>query len=112
MQRATRHVTDLDFLTAIDLSRNQEGEIIAMPAECSLYLEVGQRTLATAFVVTVLWRVVAYPMSYMLASNGYECDDSFAMTTLFSKSTNRCCPKTPKPNITVTGERITYHSSS
>lgn len=68
LQRASRAFTDLYFLTAIDLRRDDAGAIVAAPEERSLYVTVGLRTLATALAVTALCLLIAYPMSYLIAS--------------------------------------------
>lgn len=68
LQRASRPFTDLYFLTAVDLRHDEGGTIVAAPEERSLYVTVGLRTLAISLTVTGLCLLIAYPMSYLIAS--------------------------------------------
>jgi putative spermidine/putrescine transport system permease protein len=68
LQRASRTVTDLYFLTAIDLRRDDAGAVIPAPEDRRLYVDVILRSLSVALTVTTVALILAYPMSYLFAS--------------------------------------------
>jgi putative spermidine/putrescine transport system permease protein len=68
LQRASWFVTDLYFLTAIDLRRDDTGAVVPAPEDRRLYVEVILRSLSVALTVTIAALILAYPMSYLFAS--------------------------------------------
>jgi putative spermidine/putrescine transport system permease protein len=68
LQRASWFVTDLYFLAAIDLRRDDTGAVVPAPEDRRLYVEVILRSLSVALTVTIAALILAYPMSYLFAS--------------------------------------------
>lgn len=66
--RQTRSEYSTDFyLHAVDLTRDQHGEIVAAQADDRLYLDVFARTLWVSLLVTLLSLAIGYPLAYWLA---------------------------------------------
>jgi putative spermidine/putrescine transport system permease protein len=58
--------TDRYYLTALDLDRNQAGEIEARDTQ--IYLKLYWRSLRIALTITLLTAILAFPLSYFLAT--------------------------------------------
>lgn len=66
--RQTRGEYSTDFyLHAMDLTRDEHGEIVQAQAGDRLYLDVFARTLWVSLLVTLLSLAIGYPLSYWLA---------------------------------------------
>ncbi|BBK33261.1 putative spermidine/putrescine transport system permease protein [Stella humosa] len=68
MRRAAGPLTDYFLLAAVDLQRDAEGAIVAMPETRAVFVTVFVRTLWIGLVVTVLCLVLGYPVAYLIAS--------------------------------------------
>ncbi len=68
MRRAAGPVTDFFLLAALDLGRDAEGRIVAVPANEAIFVDVLLRTLWIGVVVTVAALALGYPVAYLLAA--------------------------------------------
>ena len=68
MRRAAFPLTDFYLLTAVDLDRDAEGNIVRVPAWEAVFVDVLVRTLWISFVVTVSCVILGYPVAYLLAT--------------------------------------------
>ncbi|HEX6979022.1 MAG TPA: ABC transporter permease [Alphaproteobacteria bacterium] len=68
IRRASGPVGDFYLLAALDLRRDADGDIVAAPADQSIFIDVVARTFLIAGVVTGLCLLLAYPVAYVLAS--------------------------------------------
>lgn len=68
LQAAARPWTDLYVLQSVDLVRDAEGAIEAVPAERAVYRAVLLRTFEISVVVTLACLVIGYPLAYRLAT--------------------------------------------
>ncbi|WP_425405809.1 ABC transporter permease [Hwanghaeella sp.] len=68
IDRLSGRFSALQFLAALDLQKNTMGEIIAQPPERQIYITLWLRTLWIGFLVTAICVVLAYPVSYLLAT--------------------------------------------
>jgi putative spermidine/putrescine transport system permease protein len=55
------------YLHALDFTRDNHGNVIQVPSDDRLYLDVFARTLWVSLMVTVLSLAIGYPLSYWLA---------------------------------------------
>ncbi|MCB2055683.1 MAG: ABC transporter permease, partial [Geminicoccaceae bacterium] len=60
-------VTPSYFLAAVDMTRNVEGEIVAVPETQRIYLPLFWRTLWLSLVITFLTLLLGFPVAYLLA---------------------------------------------
>jgi len=58
--------TDRYYLTALDLKRNSEGEIVQR--ETKIYLKLFWKSLKIALYITLLTIIIGYPLSYYLST--------------------------------------------
>ena len=63
--KAGRVYTDSYYLTALDLRRNAEGEI--EPRSTRIYIQLYQKTLKLALLITLTCLLLGYPLAYYLA---------------------------------------------
>jgi putative spermidine/putrescine transport system permease protein len=68
MRRAAGPFTDYFLLAALDLQRDSDGTIAAVPAERAAFTGVFLRTLRISFLVTGFCLLLGYPLAYLLAS--------------------------------------------
>ena len=68
IQQAASPLTDFYLLRAFDLKRNVEGEIVKLPSNRAVYVNILMRTLGISGVVTVLCLILGYPVAYLLAN--------------------------------------------
>lgn len=66
--RASGPLTDLNLLAALDLERNPRGEVVAVPHNRAVFLQVLLRTLTMAVSVAVLCLLIGFPLALLLAS--------------------------------------------
>jgi putative spermidine/putrescine transport system permease protein len=68
VKQAARPYTDFYLLAAIDLERDENGNIVRVSAERALYLRVFIRTFWMSFIVTLWCLLLGYPVAWLLAS--------------------------------------------
>ncbi len=68
VQEAATPVTDFYLLAALDLKRDTAGDLVAVPDDRSLYIDVMARTFWISFVVTLSCLFLGYPLAYLLAT--------------------------------------------
>ncbi len=68
LKRAAAPYTDFYLLSAIDRERNSTGNIVRVPAERALYLNVFFRTFWMSLIVTLWCLILGYPVAWMLAT--------------------------------------------
>lgn len=68
MRRAAGPFTDYFLLAALDLQRDDEGAVMAVPLDRAVFVTVFLRTLWISFMVTVACLLLGYPVAYLLAS--------------------------------------------
>jgi putative spermidine/putrescine transport system permease protein len=66
--RASGPLTDFFLLSALDLRKDVDGNIVRAPPEQSIYLSVLGRTLWISVVVTALCLLFGFPVAYLLAN--------------------------------------------
>jgi putative spermidine/putrescine transport system permease protein len=68
MRRAAGPFTDYFLLAALDLQRDSDGAVVAVPVERAAFVGVFLRTLWISFLVTAFCLLLGYPLAYLLAS--------------------------------------------
>ena len=68
LKQAARPYTDFYLLSAVDLERNPDGNIVRVPQNRALYLTVFFRTFWMSFVVTFWCLLLGYPVAYFLSA--------------------------------------------
>ncbi len=68
VDRLSGKYSTLQFLAALDLQKNVDGDIISQPPERQIYVTLWLRTLWIGVLVTVICVALAYPVSYLLAT--------------------------------------------
>ncbi len=68
MRRAARPWTDFYLLTAVDLDRDVSGDIVRVPANLSVFVDVLVRTLWISLMVTAICVALGFPVAYLLAT--------------------------------------------
>jgi putative spermidine/putrescine transport system permease protein len=68
IRRAGGPVTDFYLLAALDLRRDADGAVTAVPAEQAIFVDVLGRTFRIAGVVTLVCLLLGYPLAYLAAS--------------------------------------------
>lgn len=61
-------VTSFYLLQAVDLTRNVDGEIVAVPEDQAIYRDVFLRTFIISSSVTALCLLLGFPVAYLLAT--------------------------------------------
>ena len=67
IRRAGERFTGRHYLNAVDLTRSEDGGIVAQPPELRIYLPLLGRTLLVSLAVTLLCLVLGYPVAYLIA---------------------------------------------
>ena len=65
-QTRTEYTNDF-YLHAVDLTRDEHGDVMQAKADDKLYIDVFARTLWVSLLVTLLSLAIGYPLSYWLA---------------------------------------------
>jgi putative spermidine/putrescine transport system permease protein len=68
IKKAAAPYTPFYLLAAVDRTRDVHGNILRVPPEESVYVDVLQRTFWISFVVTVICFALGYPLAYLLAT--------------------------------------------
>lgn len=56
------------YLAAVDLTRDEDGDIVAVPEERQIYVQLFQRTFLLSALITLLTFVLGYPVAHLLAT--------------------------------------------
>lgn len=67
LRRTSTAYTGDYYLHALDLDRNQHGEVVRAAPDNRLYLDVFARTLWVSLLVTLLALAIGYPLAYWLS---------------------------------------------
>ncbi len=67
IKQAGRSFTDFYMLRSLDLERNADNDIVAVPRSQAVYVNVLLRTFYISALVTLITLVLAYPVAFMLA---------------------------------------------
>jgi len=68
IKRIGDRYTGVQYLAALDLKMGPEGKIITQPADRQIYVKIFLRTLWISLVVTLTCLLLAFPVSYLLAT--------------------------------------------
>jgi putative spermidine/putrescine transport system permease protein len=68
IKRSSRALTPYYLLSVLDLKQDNNGSIVSMPADRTIYVQVLGRTLGISLLVTLCTLVLGYPVAYMLAT--------------------------------------------
>ena len=68
IKRIGDRYTGVQYLAALDLKMGPEGKIITQPEERQIYVKIFLRTLWISLVVTLTCLLLAFPVSYLLAT--------------------------------------------
>jgi putative spermidine/putrescine transport system permease protein len=68
VKRSGRAFTPYYLLSVLDLRQDNNGSIVSMPADRTIYVQVLGRTLGISLLVTLCTLVLGYPVAYMLAT--------------------------------------------
>jgi putative spermidine/putrescine transport system permease protein len=68
MRRAARPWTDFYLLTAVDLHHDAAGDIVRVPPDVAVFVDVLARTLWISLMVTAICVALGFPVAYLLAT--------------------------------------------
>ena len=68
IKRIGERYTGVQYLAALDLKMGPEGKIITQPEDRQIYVKIFLRTLWISLVVTLTCLLLAFPVSYLLAT--------------------------------------------
>jgi putative spermidine/putrescine transport system permease protein len=68
IKRSGRTLTPYYLLSVLDLKQDNNGSIVSMPADRTIYVQVLGRTLGISLLVTLCTLALGYPVAYMLAT--------------------------------------------
>ncbi|HEY0213672.1 MAG TPA: ABC transporter permease, partial [Paenirhodobacter sp.] len=68
MRSASSAFTGDFFLNAVDMTRDQDGKIVSVPADQSVYKGLFWRTIVMSLEITVLCLLLGFPIAFLLAS--------------------------------------------
>lgn len=68
IKRSGRALTPYYLLSVLDMKQENDGSIVSMPADRTIYVQVLGRTLGISVLVTLCTLVLGYPVAYMLAT--------------------------------------------
>lgn len=68
IKRLSPTITSVNYLAALDLQYNVEGEIVQIGENYQIYVDLFMRTLWMSIVVTIACLVLGFPIAYLLAS--------------------------------------------
>ena len=68
MRRAAFPLTDFFLLSALDLDRDANGDIVRLPAAEGVFTAILIRTLVISLGVTLLCLILGFPVSYLLST--------------------------------------------
>ncbi|MFQ6754870.1 ABC transporter permease [Cereibacter sphaeroides] len=68
MRQVSRAYSPNFFLAAVDLARDNEGNIVRAPAERRVYVMLFERTFLIAGLITFLCLLLGYPVAHLLAT--------------------------------------------
>ncbi len=68
LQRASKDYTLYFYLAALDLQYNDKHEIVAAPPLYQIYVPILWKTLWLSALITAICLLIAYPVSYLLAT--------------------------------------------
>ena len=68
LQRASKDYTLYFYLAALDLQYNDKNEIVAAPPLYQIYVPILWKTLWLSALITAICLLIAYPVSYLLAT--------------------------------------------
>ncbi len=68
VKRMGKRYTHVQYLAALDMRENVDGEIVDQPEERQIYRQIFVRTMWISLLVTVACLALGYPISYLLAT--------------------------------------------
>ena len=68
LKRAARPLTDFYLLNALDYQRDADNQIVAKPADVTIYKAVFARTAGISVTVTLATLLLGFPLAYLLAT--------------------------------------------
>lgn len=68
IKRLSSTITPVNYLAALDLQYNVEGEIVQVDENYQIYVDLFMRTLWMSIVVTISCLILGFPIAYLLAS--------------------------------------------
>ena len=68
IKRIGKRYTGVQYLAALDLKVGSDGNIIPQPEDRQIYVQIFARTFWISLLVTITCLILAYPVSYLLAT--------------------------------------------
>jgi len=68
LKRESGNYTKAYYLSALDFSYDEEGNVMKNPGKESIYVTLFWRTMWMSMLITVLCLILAYPISYLLST--------------------------------------------
>ena len=68
IKRIGKRYTGVQYLAALDLKVGNDGNIIPQPEDRQIYVQIFARTFWISLLVTITCLILAYPVSYLLAT--------------------------------------------
>lgn len=68
IRQSGSHYTSINYLNALDLTRSPDGEIVSQPEITSIYIKLFVRTVYVSFGIAFFCLLLAYPISYLMAT--------------------------------------------
>jgi putative spermidine/putrescine transport system permease protein len=68
IREAGAPMTKMHYLNAVDLTHNPDGAVVRQNENKRIYVTLFERTIYVSFGVTILCLLLAYPISYLLAT--------------------------------------------
>ena len=68
IKRIGKRYTGVQYLAALDLKVGSDGNIISQPEDRQIYVQIFARTFWISLLVTITCLILAYPISYLLAT--------------------------------------------
>lgn len=68
LKRTAPSLTAIHYLNSIDLTLNDQGEIVSQPEDLQIYGFLFERTLWISLLITLLCAILGFPIAYLLAT--------------------------------------------
>ena len=68
IKRIGKRYTGVQYLAALDLKVGNDGNIVPQPEDRQIYVQIFARTFWISLLVTITCLILAYPVSYLLAT--------------------------------------------
>ena len=103
IKRTLPAYTDFYLLAAMDLQRDDQGDIVAAPAESAVYRDVLVRTFVISLSVTLICLLLGYPLAYLIATAPSRTANILLLFVLLPFGPRFWCA--PRPGSSVAEQR-------